>query len=82
MQYKEPFIDLQREGYEVRVYETLDGYLLYWGDYVINSNVRAFETLSEVFAYLALIDFDANGNGEPRTIKETMQHLIERVEAK
>jgi hypothetical protein len=80
--YPDPMIDLQREGYEVRVYETLDGYLLYWGDYVINSNVKAFENLNEVFAYMALIDYDANGFGVPRTIKETMQQLLERVEAK
>jgi hypothetical protein len=79
--YIDPMIDLQLEGYEVRVYETIDGYLLYSGDYVINTYLHAFETLAEVFAYLALIDYDTNGNGgTPKTIKETMQHLLERIE--
>lgn len=79
--YIEPMIELQLEGYEVRVYETLDGYLLYSGDYVINTYLHAFETLAEVFAYLALIDYDTNGHGVPRTIKETVKQLLERVEA-
>lgn len=51
-----PIIELQREGYEARLYESPDGFLLYWGDYVANSWLRAFETLEEALNYMAEID--------------------------
>lgn len=52
-------IDLQREGYEIRIHETEDGFLVYWGDYVANTWVEATETLAEALALACLIDVDA-----------------------
>lgn len=79
--YPEPIIELQREGYEIRVYENLDGFMLFWGDHLFNSWVKAFETLSELFAYCALIDVDVADYGiTPNTLKETLTDLLERIE--
>ena len=79
--YPEPIIELQREAYEIRVYENLDGFMIYWGDYVFNSWVKAFETLAEVFAYCALIDVDGNQGGEvPFYMRQTLKDLLERSE--
>jgi hypothetical protein len=54
----EPLFSARLEGVEFEVYGTPVGYLLFWGDYVANTWVMAYESLAEVFAMLEKIAKD------------------------
>lgn len=52
-------IDMQVENFSATLEETPNGYLLTWGDYVVNHEVRGYATLTEALTMLALITADA-----------------------
>lgn len=52
-------IDMQVENFSATLEETPNGYLLTWGDYVTQHEVRGYATLTEAFTMLALITSDA-----------------------
>lgn len=75
-------IDLQLENVEIRVHETPDGFLVFWGDYIANTWLKSFETLPEVFTWLALVTADAQHENDYTLITRTLeaQDVIERPE--
>jgi len=78
----DPIIDLQREGYEIRIHETEDGFLVYWGDYVANTWVEATETLAEALALGCLIDVDGYLMGiAPQRVLDITKKIQERKKA-
>lgn len=50
----------QEEGFEYTLDKTANGYLITWGDYVINTEAKGFQDLSEALTFLALISADAH----------------------
>jgi|SaaInl5LU_22_DNA_1037371.scaffolds.fasta_scaffold79282_2 hypothetical protein len=64
-QWAEPVLEWELEGVEIRLYASLDGYLLAWGDYVGNTSLKSFEYLSEAVAFLAVILIDTETLGTP-----------------
>lgn len=52
-------IDMQVENFSATLEQTPNGYLLTWGDYVVNHEVRGYATLTEALTMLALVSADA-----------------------
>jgi hypothetical protein len=57
----QPIIELERINYWARVWETPDGFLLSWGDYVANEWQEAHATLSDTLSALTGICLDDQG---------------------
>ena len=70
----------QEEGFEFSLDKTENGYLITWGDYVINSEAKGFLSLSQAFSFLALIAADAQ-EGERKHLFNYWQKLIKESEA-
>lgn len=52
-------LDIEVQNFTATLEETPNGYLLTWGDYVANYQVRGYATLTESLTMLALITADA-----------------------
>lgn len=52
-------IDIEVQNFSATLEETPNGYLLTWGDYVANHEVRGYATLTEALTMLALVSADA-----------------------
>lgn len=52
-------IEWEVQNFTATLEETPSGYLLAWGDYVTNWEVRGYATLTEALTMLALITADA-----------------------
>ena len=62
MNEQTPLIDARLNDYELRVWQTPDGYLVFVGDYVANHEHHAFETWLEVLDLLTRIEKLTNSN--------------------
>lgn len=70
----------EEEGFEFSLDRTENGFLITWGDYVINREAKGFLSLSQAFSFLALITADAH-DGDRKHLFNYWQKLIKESEA-